>query len=86
MIAAGATILGKGAGDLICEFGLAMRNGIPLRRIADTIHPYPTLGLGVRRAADQWYVQKQSRGFVRLLQRTFGYRGETRSYEEGTIV
>jgi pyruvate/2-oxoglutarate dehydrogenase complex dihydrolipoamide dehydrogenase (E3) component len=82
----GASILGAGAGELICEYALAMRNGITLRRMADTIHPYPTLGLGARRAADQWYIQKQSRGFVRMIQRVFGYRGEARGYVEGTIL
>lgn len=82
----GASILGAGAGEIICEFSLAMRNGISLRQIADTIHPYPTMGLGARRAADQWYVQKQSEGVVRMIQRVFGYRGQARGYEEGTIV
>jgi pyruvate/2-oxoglutarate dehydrogenase complex dihydrolipoamide dehydrogenase (E3) component len=82
----GASILGAGAGEIICEFSLAMRNGISLRQIADTIHPYPTMGLGARRAADQWYVQKQSKGIVRMIQRVFGYRGQARGYDEGTIV
>jgi pyruvate/2-oxoglutarate dehydrogenase complex dihydrolipoamide dehydrogenase (E3) component len=72
----GASILGASAGDLIGEYSLAVRNGIRLRQIADTIHPYPTYGLGNRRAADQWYVRKQSRAVVRWIQRIFGYRGQ----------
>jgi pyruvate/2-oxoglutarate dehydrogenase complex dihydrolipoamide dehydrogenase (E3) component len=72
----GASILGARAGDMIGEFALAMRNNVTLRKMADTIHPYPTYVLGNRRAADQWYVRKQSRTFVRLLQRLFGYRGQ----------
>jgi len=72
----GATILGANAGDLISEYALAVRNGITLRQIADTIHPYPTYGLGNRRAADQWYVRKQSPTLVRWIQRIFGYRGQ----------
>ncbi|MFQ5571454.1 MAG: dihydrolipoyl dehydrogenase family protein [Rhodothermales bacterium] len=71
----GATILGTNAGELIGEYALAMRNSITLRRISDTIHPYPTYGLGVRRVADQWYAQKQSPRLVRLLQKVFRYRG-----------
>ncbi len=71
----GATILGTAAGEMICEYALAMRNGITLRQISDTIHPYPTYGLGVRRAADQWYAQKQSPTLVRFLQFIFRYRG-----------
>jgi pyruvate/2-oxoglutarate dehydrogenase complex dihydrolipoamide dehydrogenase (E3) component len=71
----GATIYGKQAGDLIGEYALAMRNGVSLRNIADTIHPYPTYGLGARRAADQWYVQSQSTWMVKLIKWLFGYRG-----------
>lgn len=71
----GATIYGKQAGDLISEYALAMRNGVTLRNIADTIHPYPTYGLGVRRAADQWYVKNQSEWLTRLIKWIFGYRG-----------
>jgi pyruvate/2-oxoglutarate dehydrogenase complex dihydrolipoamide dehydrogenase (E3) component len=82
----GASILGEGAGDLIGEIALAMRNGITLRQISDTIHPYPTLGLGVRRAADQWYVQKYSPALVRVLQKALGYRGAVREADPGRIV
>ena len=71
----GATIYGKQAGDLISEFALAMRNGVTLRNIADTIHPYPTYGLGVRRAADQWYIKNQSEWQIKLIKKAFGYRG-----------
>ncbi|PAU94954.1 mercuric reductase [Aliifodinibius salipaludis] len=71
----GATIYGRQAGDLVGEYALAMRNGVTLRNIADTIHPYPTYGLGIRRAADQWYVQSQSTWMVKLVKWVFGYRG-----------
>jgi pyruvate/2-oxoglutarate dehydrogenase complex dihydrolipoamide dehydrogenase (E3) component len=72
----GATVLGKQGGELISEYAVAMRNGVTLRQIADTIHPYPSYGLGARRAADQWYVQSQSTWMVKLLKWIFGYRGE----------
>jgi dihydrolipoamide dehydrogenase len=72
----GVNILGASAGEMISEYALAMRNGVTLRQMADTIHPYPTYGLGNRRAADQWYVRKQSTTLVRWLQRLFGYRGQ----------
>jgi pyruvate/2-oxoglutarate dehydrogenase complex dihydrolipoamide dehydrogenase (E3) component len=71
----GADILGTHAGDLIGEFALAMRNGISLRSMADTIHPYPTYGLGARRAADQWYVKNQKLWQIKLIRKFFGYRG-----------
>ncbi len=72
----GADILGAHAGDLICEYALAIKEGVSLRKISDTIHPYPTYGLGNRRAADQWYVQNQPKWMIKTLQKIFGYRGE----------
>jgi pyruvate/2-oxoglutarate dehydrogenase complex dihydrolipoamide dehydrogenase (E3) component len=72
----GASVVGKGAGEMLGELALAMRNGVSLRNIADTIHAYPTYGLAVRRAADQWYVRKQSVGIVKLLKFLFRYRGQ----------
>lgn len=71
----GADILGERAGDLIGLYALAMKNGLSLRNIADTIFPYPTYGLGARRAADQWYIQSQSPALIAWVQRLFGYRG-----------
>lgn len=72
----GASIYGKQAGDLIGEYALAMKNGVTLRNIADTIHPYPTYGLAVRRAADQWYVKNQSEWMSKLVKKVFRYQGE----------
>ncbi|MCH8494611.1 MAG: FAD-dependent oxidoreductase [Balneolales bacterium] len=72
----GADILGAHGGDMIGLFALAMRNKISLRKFADTLFPYPSYGLGARRAADQWYIKNQSVGLVRWLKRIFGYRGQ----------
>ena len=71
----GASVLGSRAGELITSFTIAMRNGVTLRNIGDTIHPYPSWGEGVRRVADQWFVQKQSPTFTKILQTVFGYEG-----------
>lgn len=71
----GVDILGERAGDMIGYYALAMKNGLSLRNIADTIFPYPTYGLGARRAADQWYIQAQSPTLISWIQRVFGYRG-----------
>ena len=71
----GASVLGAHAGELITSFAIAMRNGVTLRNIGDTIHPYPAWGEGVRRVADQWFVQKQSPMVTKALQTVFGYRG-----------
>ena len=82
----GASILGARGGDLICELALAMRRGISLRHISDAIHPYPSYGLGVRRAADQWYIKRYSPALIRVLKRLFGYRGRVLEYGPDQIV
>jgi pyruvate/2-oxoglutarate dehydrogenase complex dihydrolipoamide dehydrogenase (E3) component len=71
----GADVLGAHAGEMISQYAMAMKNGVTLRNIADTIYPYPGYGLGARRAADQWYVRRQSVGVVKWIKRIFGYRG-----------
>ena len=44
-------LVGEHAGDLIGEYVLAMKQGIGLNRILDTIHVYPTLAEANRSAA-----------------------------------
>ncbi len=78
----GASILGAHAGEMISQYALAMRNGVSLRDFADTIHPYPSYGLGARRAADQWYIRNQSERLVKWIKRIFGYRGEIPDYSD----
>lgn len=51
----GATIVGRGAGELIMEIVLAMRFRIPLQKLAGVIHPYPTMSEIVKRTAQEWY-------------------------------
>ena len=82
----GADVLGVSAGEVISEYAIAMRNGLSLRQIADTIHPYPTSGLGARRAADQWYIQSQKPWMIKLIQKVFGYRGSVQKIDEDTII
>jgi len=78
----GASIVGAHAGEMISQYALAMRNGVSLRDFADTIHPYPSYGLGARRAADQWYIRNQSGTMVKWIKRIFGYRGEIPDYSD----
>lgn len=72
----GVSIIGERAGELISLYAVAMRNGLSLKALADTIHPYPSYGLAARRAADQWYARLQFPWAIRLLQRVFRYRGQ----------
>ena len=78
----GASVLGTNAGEMISEYAVAMKNGVTLRNLADTIHPYPTYGLGARRAADQWYIKNQSEWQVKLIKKIFGYRGEVPDFSD----
>ncbi|MEP2445595.1 MAG: FAD-dependent oxidoreductase [Balneola sp.] len=78
----GASVVGAHAGEFISEYAVAMKNGVSLRNIADTIHPYPSWGLGARRAADQWYIKNQSAGTVKWIKRIFGYKGEIPDYSD----
>jgi pyruvate/2-oxoglutarate dehydrogenase complex dihydrolipoamide dehydrogenase (E3) component len=50
----GATIVASHAGDLISEITVAMRNGVGLKGIGNTIHPYPTQAEAIRRLGDQF--------------------------------
>ncbi|MEK7795372.1 MAG: mercuric reductase [Candidatus Hydrogenedentota bacterium] len=50
----GATIVAPHAGDFISEITLAMTNGVGLRGIASTIHPYPTYADAIRKLGDQF--------------------------------
>ncbi len=54
----GAHILGASAGELIHEFVIAMKHGLSLADLADTMHIYPTLSQVDRRAADAYMREK----------------------------
>jgi pyruvate/2-oxoglutarate dehydrogenase complex dihydrolipoamide dehydrogenase (E3) component len=47
----GATIVGKGAGELVTPWTLAIRHGLKLRDMAGVVIPYPTFSEVSRRAA-----------------------------------
>ena len=74
----GASILGARAGEMIAEFSLAMRGGLKLSTVAETIHAYPTYALGNRRAADRWYNKQLDSPLLGLLGKILGYRGQRR--------
>jgi pyruvate/2-oxoglutarate dehydrogenase complex dihydrolipoamide dehydrogenase (E3) component len=49
----GATVVARHAGDLLSEITVAMVNGVGLRQIGRTIHPYPTQAEATRALGDQ---------------------------------
>ncbi len=48
----GATIVGKGAGNMISEITVAMQANMGLSALASCIHPYPTNAEAIRQAGD----------------------------------
>lgn len=48
----GATIVGKGAGNMISEITLAIQSNTGLGALAAVIHPYPTNAEAIRQAGD----------------------------------
>ena len=50
----GATLVAAHAGEIISELTLAMATGIGLGRIANVIHPYPTVAEAIRKAGDAY--------------------------------
>jgi len=63
----GATLVAEHAGEMIGELGVAMRAGVGLGTIAETIHPYPTQSEIFRKAGDAWRRTKLTPGVKRLL-------------------
>jgi len=50
----GATVVARHAGEMISELTLAVGNGLGLRTLARTIHPYPTQAEAIKRVADAY--------------------------------
>lgn len=69
----GATIVAAHAGDLISEFSVVMQSGTGLNTICGTIHPYPTQGEVVKRAANAWRKTTFTQGKKALLTKLFAW-------------
>jgi len=67
----GATLVADHAGDMIGELCLAITHNIGLGKIASVIHPYPTQGEVIKKAADQWRRTKLTPGVKKLFERWF---------------
>ncbi len=51
----GASIVAPIAADMLLEVSYAMKYGLPLRKLSDIIHPYPTYSQIVYKAAYKWF-------------------------------
>jgi hypothetical protein len=65
----GATIVGRGAGELVSEVSTAMAGRLTLGRLANVIHPYPTRAEALRKAGDAWNRRRLTPGTKRWLAR-----------------
>lgn len=70
----GVTIVGEHAGDLLAEYVVAMRHGIGLNKIMDTIHIYPTLAEANKYVAGNWKRAHAPAGLLRWSERFHSWR------------
>lgn len=54
----GCHIIGPEAGNYIAETVLAMKKGIPIGDLSQTVHVYPTLSESVKKAADSYFRER----------------------------
>jgi pyruvate/2-oxoglutarate dehydrogenase complex dihydrolipoamide dehydrogenase (E3) component len=70
----GATIAGAHAGEMLAEFALAMRHGIGLKGLLNTVHAYPTYAEANRSVAGAWRRAHASGTVLDLLARFHAWR------------
>jgi pyruvate/2-oxoglutarate dehydrogenase complex dihydrolipoamide dehydrogenase (E3) component len=70
----GATIVAAHAGEMISEITLAMTAGLGLRKIARTIHPYPTQAEAIKRVADAYNRTRLTPFVSSLVKKWFTWR------------
>src|SRR5262249_32910191 len=70
----GATLVAPHAGDMISEITLAMQSRTGLGRLADVIHPYPTLAEAIRKAGDAYNRTRLTPVVKRLFDRWLAWR------------
>jgi pyruvate/2-oxoglutarate dehydrogenase complex dihydrolipoamide dehydrogenase (E3) component len=66
----GATIVARGAGDLISEISVAMAAGMGLGGLSSVIHPYPTRADAIRQTGNA-YVRTRLTPFIKQLFESF---------------
>lgn len=70
----GATVVARHAGEMVSEITLAIRAGLGLGTIAETIHPYPTQAEAIRKVADAYNRTRLTPRAGRLLRAWFRWR------------
>ncbi len=70
----GATLVASHAGEMISEITLAMKHGLGIKDLAETIHPYPTVAEAVRKAGDLYLQGRLTPRIKSVLSRFFAWR------------
>lgn len=70
----GATLVAPHAGEMISELTIAMKSGAGLGLISRTIHPYPTMGEVIKKAATAWRKKSLTENKKNLLKKWFSWR------------
>lgn len=70
----GVTIAGSTAGEMLAEYVLAMKWGIGLNQILNTIHTYPTRSEANKYAAGAWKKAHAPQWALRMLERFHAWR------------
>ena len=65
----GATIVARGAGDLLMPLVLAKQHGLSLSKVNGAIYPYPTMVEGVKRASGEYMRSRLDAASGRALKR-----------------
>lgn len=70
----GATIVGQHAGETLAEITFAMKHKMGLRKILQTIHPYPTWAEANKYAAGQYGLVRKPEGLLKWAERWFRWQ------------
>ncbi len=70
----GATIVGQHAGETLAEITFAMKHKMGLRKILQTIHPYPTWAEANKYAAGQYGLARKPEGLLKWAERWFRWQ------------
>lgn len=63
----GATIVGKGSGEMINEWALAIQQKVPLYKIMLQQHSFPTMGFLSKRIAENWMLKRMNSKWVKKI-------------------
>ncbi len=65
----GASIVGRGSGEMINEWALAIQHGLRLHHIMLQQHSFPTMGFLSKRVAETWMMKRMGSSFLRKMAR-----------------